>query len=75
VNVEYGGVPDVCRQIFPERHFHSLLAGLDVIGFRDAGVPVMIAVVADEVHDRRPGDGRREHRGVRRQKCGVESAP
>ena len=44
LNSENGGVANVRRKIFVQRHFHALLPGFDVIGFGDADAPVMIAV-------------------------------
>ncbi len=76
LHAEHSGIANVGLQVFVQRNLHALLAGLDVIGFRDAGAPVMIAVVADEVGDGRPGDGcGKEIRGMRGEKSCVEAAP
>ncbi len=52
-------------QILVEGDAHALLAGFDVIGFGDAAAPVMVAVVADQIGDRRAGDGGGEDVRVR----------
>ncbi len=75
VHVEHRRVADVGGQVFPQRHFHPLLAGLDVIGFGDPRTPVVIAVVAHEIRDWRAGDRGGEQIGMRREKRRVEPAP
>src|SRR5262249_16259142 len=68
-------VPDVGRQILPERYLHALLAGFDVIGFGDARAPVMVAVVRDQIGSWRGWDRGREEVGVRGEKHRIEAAP
>src|SRR5580658_10893287 len=51
LHAEDGGVANVGLEILVERHLHALLAGFNVIGFGDAGAPVVVAVVADEIRD------------------------
>jgi hypothetical protein len=75
LHVEHRRVANVGGEVLPERHFHALLARLDVIGFGNPRAPVVIAVVAHEIGNRRAGHGRGEYVGVRRQKSRVESTP
>ena len=74
-HAENRGVANVGLQIFVERNLHALLAGFDVIGFGDARTPVMVAVVADQIGDRRAGHGGGEDSACAWRGSGVEAAP
>ena len=74
-NPEDGGVADVGLQVVVDRHDHTLLTGLDMIGLGDARRKVVAAVVADQVRDARARDGGCEDLRVRREVHRVKAAP
>ena len=76
VDGEHRRITDVRLWILPERHLHTLLARLVVARLRESAVERRVAVHADQVRQRRAGDGGCEHtvavHGVER---GLISAP
>ena len=74
-HAENSGVSYVGLEIFIKRDLHALLSCFDVVGFGNAGAPMMIAVIADQVGDGRAGNsGGKEIRGVGGQIRGIEAA-